>query len=85
MDDSTIISDEIIDVKKRILMKKSNLYNAKFLYFTCILLITIAIMLAVSIYCYLIKYWAKNLLPFHDTKLKQFCIDNINWKRVLKI
>ena len=37
MDDSTIISDEIIDVKKRILMKKSNLYNAKFLYFTCIL------------------------------------------------
>ena len=48
-------------------------------------LITIALLTAVSIYCYLIKYWAKNLLPFHDTKLKQFCIDSINSKWVLKI
>ena len=39
------------------------------------LLITIALLTAVSIYCYLIKYGAKqkHLLPFHDTnnKLKQ--------------
>ena len=36
------------------------------------LLITIALLIAVSIYCYLIKYQAKqkHLLPFHDTKLK---------------
>ena len=33
------------------------------------LLITIALLIAVSIYCYLIKYQAKqkNLLPFHHT------------------
>ena len=30
-----------------------------------------ALMIAVSIYCYLIKYRAKTLLPSHDTKLKQ--------------
>ena len=29
------------------------------------LLITIALLIAVSIYCYLIKYQAKQLLPFH--------------------
>ena len=36
-------------------------------------------MIAVSIYCYLIKHPAKHkdLLPFHDTKLKQFCIGSI--------
>ena len=42
------------------------------------LLTTIALMIIVSIYCYLIKYQAKILLPSHDTKLKQFCIDSIN-------
>ena len=39
------------------------------------LLITIALLIAVSIYCYLIKYQAKqkHLLPFHFTnnKLKE--------------
>ena len=39
------------------------------------LLFTIALLIAVSIYCYLIKYRAnsKHLLPFHDTnnELKQ--------------
>ena len=35
------------------------------------LLITITLLIAVSIYCYLIKYPAKqkHLLPFHDPKL----------------
>ena len=44
------------------------------------LLITITLLIAVSIYCYLIKYRAKqqHVLPFHDTKLKQFCVDSIN-------
>ena len=44
------------------------------------LLIMIALLITASIYCYLIKYRAKqkHLLPFHDTKLKQFYIDNIN-------
>ena len=31
------------------------------------LLITIALLIAVSIYCYLIEYRAKQLLPFHYT------------------
>ena len=27
----------------------------------------------------------KHLLPFCDTKLKQFCVDSINWKWVIKL
>ena len=44
------------------------------------LLITIALLIAFSVYCYLIKYRAKqkHLLPFNDTKLKQIYINNIN-------
>ena len=44
------------------------------------LLITITLLIAVSIYCYLIKYQAKSLLPFHNTnnKLNKFCINSIN-------
>ena len=52
--------------------KESNLENAKFLYFTCILIFTIVLSIAVSIYCYLIKYKAKQkqLLPFYVTNNK---------------
>ena len=32
------------------------------------LLITIALLIAVSIYCYMIKYQTKHLLPFHGIK-----------------
>ena len=44
------------------------------------LLISIALLIAVSIYCYLIKHRAKqkHLLPFYDTKLKEQPINNIN-------
>ena len=43
-------------------------------------LITITSLIAVSIYCYLIKYQAKQeyLLPFRDTKLKEVHINDIN-------
>ena len=62
-------------MKKQILMKRSNLQNAKFLYFTCIFIIIIALLIIVSIYGYLIKYRAKqkHLLPFNFTnnKLKE--------------
>ena len=36
------------------------------------LLITIALLIAVNIYCYLIKYWTKqkHLIPFHITNNK---------------
>ena len=43
--------------------------------------ITVALLIAVSIYCYLIKYRAKQnyLLPLHvkDNRLKIFCINNL--------
>ena len=44
------------------------------------LLNIIALLITVSVYCYLIKYQAKqkHLLPFRDTKLKQFCVGSIN-------
>ena len=48
------------------------------------LLISIALLIAVDIYCYLIKYWAKqkNLFLYYVTnkKLKRFCINNKLWK-----
>ena len=51
------------------------------------LLITITLLIVVSLYCYLIEYQAKqkHLLPFRDTKLKQFCLGSINWKWLLKV
>ena len=46
------------------------------------MLITITLLIAVSIYCYLIKYRGKHLLPFHNTnnKLNTFYIDPNNIK-----
>ena len=41
------------------------------------LLTIITLLIAVSIYCYLIKH--------HDTKTKQIYIGNINWKCVTKL
>ena len=76
MDDSTIIYDEVIDLKgtnfneKNITCKKQS-----FCILLAFLLITIALLIAVSIYCYLLK----NLLPFHNTnnKLNRFYVDSI--------
>ena len=51
--------------KKTATCKTQNFYVS-----LAFLLITIALLIAVSIYCYLIKYWAKQLLPFHDTNNK---------------
>ena len=46
------------------------------------LLITITFLIAVGIYCYLIKYQAKKLLLFHNknNKLNKFYINSINGK-----
>ena len=100
MDDSTIISDhEIIEsYDEKIKIIPSNFHEKKvsfkvfikFLYFTCIFInyySTIDNLITVSIYCYLIKYSVKSLLPFHNTnnKLNKFYIDSINWKWVLSI
>ena len=51
-------------------MKKSITCSIQNLYVLLVfLLITMALLIAVSIYCYLMKYWAKqkHLLPFHNT------------------
>ena len=76
MVDSGITCDEIIDVEginsneKNLTCKTQNFYIL-----LAFLSIIIALLVAVSIYCYLIKYQAKqkHLLPFHNTnnKLKE--------------
>ena len=64
--------------------KKVTCKTKKFYIPLAFLLITIALLIAVSIYCYLMKYQVKqkHLLPFHVTnnKLKEFNIYNINYK-----
>ena len=54
---------------QQILMKKATHKTQNFYILFAFLLITLALLIAVSIYCYLIKYQAKqkHLLPFHDT------------------
>ena len=49
--------------KKYIICKTQSLYI-----FLAFLLITFTLLIAVGIYCYLIKYWAKqkHLLPFYN-------------------
>ena len=78
MDDSVIMCDEVMKKKtvrtsfnkKRATCKTQNLFIL-----LTFLLITTTLLIAVSIYCYLIKYRAKqqHLLPFHHTnnELKQ--------------
>ena len=50
-------------------MKRKQLVKSKIYILLAFLLITIALLIVVSIYCYLIKYRVKQspLLPFHDT------------------
>ena len=83
MDDSAITCDEIIESydeetksiltnfnERKATSKTQNLYIL-----LAFLLITIALLIAVSIYCYLIKYRAKqkHLFPFNDinTELRE--------------
>ena len=85
MDDSVIMCQEILksydkdaesklyNQTKTILTnfneKKSTCKTQNFYILLAFLLITIALLIDVSIYCYLIKYRAKQkqVLPFHDT------------------
>ena len=55
MDDSAIICEEIIDIKKKI-NEKNPPEIQNFYILLAFLLITIAVLTAVSIYFYLIKY-----------------------------
>ena len=67
MNDSAIMSDEIIELFDKAAWKTQNIYILLVL-----LLIIMSLLIAVSIYCYLIKYQSlqKQLLPFHVTNNK---------------
>ena len=74
MDDSVITCDEIIDVEEKNFDEKNiTCKTQNFYILLAFLLITITLLIAVSIYYYLIKYQVKqkHLLPFHNKKLKQ--------------
>ena len=77
MDDSAIIYTEVIVVDVDAKLNPKDNDETKLFEF---LLITIALLIAVSIYCYLIKYCAKQkrLLPFYEKQLKQAYNNNIN-------
>ena len=51
------------------------------------LLVTITLLIALSIYCYMIKYQTKHLLPSHGIQnlKKKICFVSINWKWMLNI
>ena len=80
MDDSAIMYDEIIEetVPMNLNENKANCKTQNFYILLEFLLTTIALLIAVSIYCYLIKYRGKqkDLLPFHfiNNKLKNIYI-----------
>ena len=81
MNDSVITCDEIIEEPKTVptsFNEKNATCKTKKLYFTCLFINYIALVIAVSIYYYLIKYRAKqkHLLPYYTTnnKLKNFVL-----------
>ena len=86
MDDLIIMYDEITEsydekiktIPTSFSEKKVTCKTQNFYILLAFLLITITLLIAVSIYCYLIKHQVNNLLPFHEVKLKQFRIDHIN-------
>ena len=78
IDDSVITCDEIIEETKTIptnFNEKNTKSTIQNFYISLVFLLFIISLLIFSIYCYLIKYWAKQkyLLLFHDTnnELKQ--------------
>ena len=76
MNDSSITCNEVIKSYEEEIKAISTNFNEKKV--TCktqnfyilfeFLLITIALLITVSIYCYMIKYQAKHLLPFYGIK-----------------
>ena len=94
MDDSGITCDEITEsndeeIKTILSFNEIDIICKAHNFFILLvfLLITIALLIAVSVYCYLIEYQAKqkHLLAFHVTKLKQFSVGSINRKWVIKL
>ena len=89
LNDSVITSDEVINsydeeiktIPKNFNQKKITFKTQSFYVSVVFLLIAMTLLMSVRIYHYLMKYWRKHLLLFHN----QFYIDSINWKWVLKI
>ena len=83
MDDSAFMCDEIVEetVLANFNEKKATCKTQNF-YFTCIFINQIPLLIAVSIYWYLIKHRTKqkHLFPFHETKLNQLYVNNRKWK-----
>ena len=72
MDDSVITCNRIIksyDEETNLSEKKTTCKTQSFHILPTFLLISIALLIVFSIYCYLIKYRTKqkHILPFHDT------------------
>ena len=75
MDDAAIICDKVIEsydeeiktIPTSLNEKKATCKTQNFYFLLAFLLITTALLIAVSDYCYLIKYREKQLLPFHYT------------------
>ena len=87
MDDSVIKCDKVLEPYDEEIKTIPANFNEKnvtpktqsFYVLLAFLLITIALLIAVSIYRYLIKYRVKNLVPFNNSsnKLNDFYIDSI--------
>ena len=92
MDDSMIMCDEIIESYDEETKTIPTNFNEKtatykmqnFYILLAFLLITIALLIVVNIYYYLIKYRAKKKIYYHFTSQitnqKKLCISNINKK-----
>ena len=83
MDDSVITCDDVIEsYNKEINLneKKAICKTQNFYILLAFLLITIALLIAVSTYSYLIKYQGKRLLLFNDrnNKSRKVYTDSIN-------
>ena len=70
MDDSVITCDEIIEetVTTNFNENKSTYKTQNFYILLAFLLITVALLIALSNYCYLIKYQAKKNIYYHFTR-----------------
>ena len=74
MDDSTVICDEIINVKEKNFNEKKKKITSKtqiFYILLAFLSITIVLLIAVSINCYMIKYRRKHLFHFTTQIINQ--------------
>ena len=55
------------ETKKKLMKKKATCKTENFYILLVLLIITIAFLIPVRIYCYLLKHQVKQLLPFHYT------------------